>query len=105
MGKTSIGKQIGGSMPEENNERSITEKIEKFRRSVIDRMLSGDIIDIEKKMSALLIHDIYQLNETIKDAAATTNKLTRKIKTLNWILVILGLAGLAIAAYATFWKP
>lgn len=39
---------------------------------------------------------IAELIDSIKKGSETTNKLTKKIKTLNWILVIITTAGLIL---------
>jgi hypothetical protein len=85
-------------MPEDKTKE---QEIDDLRKQALDVMLGKGFMD--RNVSGLLIHDIHQLNETTKDAAATTNKLTGKIKTLNLILVILGSAAVLIGLANLVW--
>ena len=85
-------------MPEDKN-KTREQEIDDLRKRTLDIILGKDFIgrdSVDRDISGLQLHDIHQLNETTKDAAATTNKLTGKIKTLNGILVILGSAAVLV---------
>ncbi len=43
-----------------------------------------------------------QLIDTVKKRSKATNKLTKKIKSLTWILVIIGIIGLILYALSIF---
>ena len=45
---------------------------------------------------------IAQLIDTIEKSSKVANKLTEKIKSLNWILVILGTIGLIMAGFSLY---
>ena len=45
---------------------------------------------------------IAQLIDTIEKSSKAANKLTEKIKSLNWILVILGTIGLIMAGFSFY---
>jgi biotin synthase-related radical SAM superfamily protein len=45
---------------------------------------------------------IAQLIDTVEKSSRAANKLTEKIKFLNWILVILGTIGLIMAGFSLY---
>ena len=45
---------------------------------------------------------IAQLIDTVEKSSKAANKLTEKIKSLNWILVILGTIGLIMAGFSLY---
>ena len=45
---------------------------------------------------------IAQLIDTVEKSSRAANKLTEKIKFLNWILVILGTIGLIMAGFSIY---
>lgn len=45
---------------------------------------------------------IVQLIDTIEKSSKAANKLTEKIRSLNWILVILGTIGLIMAGFSLY---
>ena len=45
---------------------------------------------------------IVQLIDTVEKSSKAANKLTEKIKSLNWILVILGTIGLIMAGFSLY---
>lgn len=60
-------------------------------------------------VSALLVKRIDKLTNSIKESSKSsdeltkiTNKLTGKIKTLTWVIIVISLLALAIAGYATY---
>ena len=60
-------------------------------------------------VAALLVKRIDKLTNSIKESLKSsdkltviTNKLTGKIKTLTWVIIVISLLALAIAGYATF---
>lgn len=60
-------------------------------------------------VTALLVKRIDKLTNSIKESLKNsdeltkiTNKLTEKIKSLNWILIILGTIGLIMAGFSLY---
>jgi hypothetical protein len=70
-------------------------------RLILDEGRAGDDKNF---LLAVLIDSIDRLKDTTERNSQTTNELTKKIKTLNWILVVISVLGLAIAAYGVFFK-
>lgn len=109
MGKTSIGKQIGGNMPEDKD-KAREQEIEDRNWKIMDRFLFDDHVPIDSRISAFMTYNIDQLKKTIEAGAEkaaaltkTTNRLTDKIKTLNWIMVIIGSAAVLVGLANLAW--
>jgi len=45
---------------------------------------------------------IIQLIDTVEKSSEATNKLTEKIKSLTWVLVILGIIGIIMAGFSFY---
>lgn len=92
-------------MEEEKKENN-----EKYREAALEAVLKvgrgqGDQLFV----SALLVKRIDKLTNSIKESLKSsdkltviTNKLTRKIKALTWVIIGISLLALAIAGYATY---
>jgi len=55
-------------------------------------------------VAALLVKRIDKLTNSIKESSKSSDKLTGKIKTLTWVIIVISLLALAILGYATFCK-
>jgi len=87
-------------MEEEKKENN-----EKYWDRALDAVLkpgrgAGDQVFV----AALLAKRVAKLTDSIKESSKSSNKLTEKIKTLTWVIIVISLLALAILGYATFCK-
>lgn len=92
---------------------SIQKKRDEIKREALRIVLDEDkepehlweallISNLDNVIDSIESIDIDGLAMTIEDASKSTNNLTRKIKTLTWVLVVISIIGLGIASYTAF---
>jgi len=81
-----------------SKENDVSKKRDERRTHFIESFLDAEYPSESDRTPRAIVY----LIGTVEENSEVTNKLTGKIKTLTWVLVILGLALLGITIYQVF---